>query len=337
VKRVLLAEGRPGRREGLAEGPAEDELLVEGEGEGPGELVVDVPPGPDVVAGARDQEGRQEAEDDVLPRVPARQAQALAAPAIRGIGGEVEGGGLGDSDQAPADDTMQVPTVEKVTTNVRETLERIRSLRETARIEADEDALYNYCVSTWIWLGNMFARLQPCFWQGRNRWIGNAAHPFPEDAGATAPKEIPSGNSLDAILAANQRANAAQRAQQPNDTLGRVIESVANFIPELGMQEMADELPAEGSGSLASGVVRASNLGALRAEMQRMRQTQEFPYSDGDWIEIVHAAAAIAQQARFFWREMTRSTVCTAGQFIADDPKLLKPIQAIPSRSLRDS
>ena len=204
-------------------------------------------------------------------------------------------------DICPVDADMQPPGRDEVTRELCDRLEGIRLLRDEALHSTEPAVVSDYAVSTWIWLGGLFARLRPCFWQGRNRWLGNAAFPFPEDAGASAPLlgfALGQTYSLEEILQANRQANSAQRAREGSSALAGILESVATLVPELGMAELAEYLPPEGSGNLTSGVVRAENLRPLRAEMQRMRQTRDFPYGNGEWIEIVDAAAAVAERAQ---------------------------------------
>ncbi len=65
------------------------------------------------------------------------------------------------------------PEAATVSNWICEQLDKAADLRERALAPRSEesDPIADYAISTWIWLGNVFARTLPTFWQGRNRWL----------------------------------------------------------------------------------------------------------------------------------------------------------------------
>lgn len=180
-------------------------------------------------------------------------------------------------------------------------LDSCAGLREKALPDGDEAALNDYAVSTWIWLAQIFARTRPCFWQGRNRWLGNVAHPEEFQiqtsvaifGGAEGEDVDP---ALAALIQANRQATQASLAVEPNATLREILVSTATLVDALAMQDAAKSLHPAGSGSIAAGAVRRENLPALREEIETMRLVMDFPYGNGEWLEIVLAAALAAER-----------------------------------------
>jgi hypothetical protein len=71
---------------------------------------------------------------------------------------------------------FKAPHIDAVEAWVLDMLDKSAQLRVKA-LSGAEDAVADAAISIWVWLGRIFARLRPAFWQGRNRWLGGAALP----------------------------------------------------------------------------------------------------------------------------------------------------------------
>lgn len=166
------------------------------------------------------------------------------------------------------------------------TEEWIRGLLDRAADLHAKDDIEDYAVSTWIWLGQIFARTTTCFWQGRNRWLGGAAFPESFQTHTTVTSVGILGRIKQAVFPAPE--------QPPRVTgvarLRPLLTSVATLAPALARPKWEAPLAKEGGGSLASGGVAHDRLGDLVAAVRE----GELPYGR-DWAEIVVAAAAHAK------------------------------------------
>lgn len=189
-------------------------------------------------------------------------------------------------------------------------LDRASTLREEALkapsktpAGGDADPLADYAISTWIWLGRIFARTRPAFWQGRNRWLGGAAFPDVFHIETTAISIGGEGRAEDdpemrRIIQQNRELTRGQLAKKSVQRLRELIVSTARLSPVLAIRNWEASLPKEGGGNLASGCVETENLEELVAVLRKAQRKDELPYDTGnEWVEIVAAAAARARVA----------------------------------------
>ncbi len=193
-----------------------------------------------------------------------------------------------------------------------------------------EDPVNDYAISTWVWLGRLFARTRPAFWQGRNRWLGGAA--FPEvfsihtnvvTIGPSAPPQQepqPSPPLLDRVrglfglggtkeqrkandpavaqmIAAAQEQTRKQSATGSAPALRELIESTAVLVPALAVDNWEKSLPKAGEGNCVSGAVKHARLDSLVEAVRSLKASNTIPYETGtEWVEIVVAAAIEAKR-----------------------------------------
>lgn len=226
------------------------------------------------------------------------------------------------------------PPQASVETWILEMLERASQLRVKALAvgssnDDGDNPVNDYAISTWVWLGRLFARTRPAFWQGRNRWLGSAAFPEvfkihtnvttigppPSKAAPESPPlserirgwfgMAPSNeveNALDPalaqIVATTQATTRQQSAKQSAPALRDIIESTATLLPSLAVANWEKSLPKAGEGNCVTGAVRNSRLDDLVVAARYLQSTNTIPYETGaEWIEIVIAAAMEAKRA----------------------------------------
>lgn len=130
----------------------------------------------------------------------------------------------------------------------------------------DQDPLADYAVSTWIYLGRIFARVQPCFWQGRNRWLGGTLGVDGPAAG-----EVPGLRDH------------------------RV--SVADLVSALEMQAARAVLPLERTGYCATAAVPRDRMASLAGSIAgAIGRDPPPPPESLEWPELVVAAARHADE-----------------------------------------
>ena len=190
--------------------------------------------------------------------------------------------------------------------SIREQLDQAAALRSKAPASGVEpgsgpDPVADCAISTWVWLGRVFARTRPCFWQGRNRWLGGTAFPdlftvhtsvITIGAGAS---ENP---SLAAPITESQQHTRTQLASRSVQRLRGLLRSTATLAPAVAARGWEEALPKEGGGDLVSGAVPYERLPELVAEMRALLAEQSAPYErTEEWVELVIAAALCAERA----------------------------------------
>lgn len=229
---------------------------------------------------------------------------------------------LGVEPGVPDRSAFRAPDEEKAADWIADLLAKIADLRTKAVASGARSAvkggeltpLGDYAVSTWVWLARIFARTGPCFWQGRNRWIGLAVMSEPRTIETTIwtfgtrtlwnrvrdwlgfrrPVD-PEMERIAATLAENTLASGP-RHDLPE--LHDLLTSTALLAPRLSMEAAQEVLPPEGAGNLASGVILRDRLAALVARMKRVIEQKKAPFEDGDtWAEIVIASARVAERS----------------------------------------
>jgi hypothetical protein len=222
------------------------------------------------------------------------------------------------------DSDIRAPDEATVTAWILERLDKAAELRRRAleagshppeRRDDSLDPVADYAISSWVWLAAIFARVGPCFWQGRNRWLGDAAFRAAGDVHTQIMViSMPLKRLWDRVRAWLGRGNrpdpdmqelAAVSRQAMRDDLARysvhdlqgVLSSTASLAPPLAVEGWDQELPARGGAYLASGCVPRQLLSRLLEVMSQLARTNQSPYRDGsDWVQIVIAAAKLAER-----------------------------------------
>jgi hypothetical protein len=223
---------------------------------------------------------------------------------------------LGLKPGAPDRRAYQAPDAGALAAWIARTLDQAAELRSVARLAGPDAKVAdprtevtpreNYAISTWMWLGRIFSRLQPCFWQGRDRWLGDLA-------GRVAPRLGLWQRLIDRYRRRNVHAWAdpatrkkirevearvrANKAARTLPGLRELMVSTVDLAPSLGMETEREVLPLEGTGYGATGAVPADRLQALEELIAAARREGRlrYPASDG-WAEIVIAAARMARR-----------------------------------------
>jgi hypothetical protein len=227
-------------------------------------------------------------------------------------------------------ETYREPTAEAVENWIADQLVKAANLRRDAldgqgrEDEEGHDPTADYAISTWVWLGRIFARTSPSFWQGRNRWLGGAAFPdaftVQTNVMSVATKRRPTmwdrigrwlgvthdddedyeeaSPELARFLAASQEQTRKQLASKSVQRLRGLLVSTASLSPALSVPSWESSLPKEGGGNLVSGAVAHDALDELVNVLREAQGTEDLPYETGDeWVEIVVAAARWAKDA----------------------------------------
>ncbi|HWC28540.1 MAG TPA: hypothetical protein VG845_00535 [Dehalococcoidia bacterium] len=178
------------------------------------------------------------------------------------------------------------------------------------------DPVADYAISSWVWLAAIFAHVGPCFWQGRNRWLGDAAFLAAGGLRSVQNTIVAWGRNtiwgrVRAWFGRNSASDpdlqelAAVSRQEMRDDLARysvqdlqgLLSSTASLAPVLAVEGWDQELPARGGAYLASGCVPRDRLSQLLEVMGHLARTNQSPYHDGsDWVQIVIAAAKLAER-----------------------------------------
>lgn len=210
------------------------------------------------------------------------------------------------------------PHADAIARWIEDLLEQASGLRTKALTTRDGDAVADYAVSSWIWLAQIFARTSPCFWHGRNRWLGGAA--FPEDFevqtnvitvssrpttlwdrvrtffGASPPEASRDDPELEQLMAGSRELTRQQLARRAVQQLRTVLTSTATLAPAMAIEGWEASLAPGGGGYLASGAVPHGHLDALIDAMNAARADDVLPYEDADdWAASVVAAARWAK------------------------------------------
>ncbi|NUP04658.1 MAG: hypothetical protein HOW73_01190 [Polyangiaceae bacterium] len=190
------------------------------------------------------------------------------------------------------------PSAELVESWIAAQLDQAAALREKA-LRGTPEEVADYAVSTWIWLGRLFARTQPCFWQGRNRWLGGAA--FPDEFSLETTVMTVGGSEprtdLSPLVSTLQAQTRSQLASRTVYDLRPLLSSTADLTPSIAIDGWAEALPRSGGGNLASGAVTSDKLSQLVGVLLRGQTRGDLPYADGhEWAEIVIAASLTAQR-----------------------------------------
>lgn len=212
--------------------------------------------------------------------------------------GEVRALGLDVADLRR--DHFRAPSVERVRDWISAELDKAAELRVRA-LQGGDDAISDYAVSVWIWLGRIFARTRPCFWQGRNRWLGGAAAPDTFDNKTIVTTIRGNGESSTQLparfLADVEARTRTQLASHGVPALDALLTSTAELAPSLAVEGWEQWLPKGGSANLVSGAVRHERLDELAMTMRALDELGNVPYSsEGHWVELVAAAAQLAKK-----------------------------------------
>lgn len=194
----------------------------------------------------------------------------------------------------------------------------VHARRGAARAsDDDDDPAAVYAVQVWQRIAYAYARLEPRFWQGRNRWLGSAAYPAAvlsdvqttllslgvpseptlwdrvRDFFGLAPARPPLTPDLAQLVAMTQARTRSQMAQVCVDGLAGLLVSVARLEPELAMEALEEHVPPEGGGYCATGGVTHARLDELDGVMTRLLEDGPEVYGDGtsEWAVLVKLAA----------------------------------------------
>jgi len=186
-----------------------------------------------------------------------------------------------------------------------------------------KNPLLEYALSMWVWLGRIFARTRPCFWQGRNRWLGGAAFPELFDSikasmttvtneqpprfwsrirhwfgSSESGPESPRSPELERFIERSQEQTRKQLASKAIAKLRPILVSTADLVPALAVPGWAEALPKQGHAELVTGAVMHDQLDNLVAALRDAQASGDLPYEAGnEWAEVVVAAAMSAKQA----------------------------------------